>query len=84
MKNYLWQEGGGDVDAAIAAFTAGEDVLLDRQLFVFDIQATAAHVRGLQRIGIVSDTECDTLCRLLDELRSASSSSPTPPLISAT
>ena len=69
MKNYLWQEGGGSIDAAIAEFTAGEDVVLDRQLFVFDIQATAAHVRGLQRIGIVSDSECDTLCGLLDELR---------------
>ena len=69
MKNYLWQEGGGSIDAAIAEFTAGEDVVLDRQLFVFDIQATAAHVRGLQRIGIVSDSECDTLCRLLGELR---------------
>ena len=69
MKNYLWQEGGGSIDAAIAEFTAGEDVVLDRQLFVFDIQATAAHVRGLQRIGIVSDSECDTLCRLLGELK---------------
>ena len=45
MKNCLWQEGGGSIDAAIAEFTAGEDVVLDRQLFVFDIQATAAHVR---------------------------------------
>ena len=69
MKNYLWQEGGGSIDAAIAEFTAGEDVVLDRQLSVFDIQATAADGRGLQRIGIVSDSECDTLCRLLGELR---------------
>ena len=68
MKNYLWQEGGGNIDAAIAEFTAGEDVLLDRQIFVFDIRATAAHVRGLQRIGIVSAAECETLCSLLDDL----------------
>ena len=69
MKNYLWQEGGGDIDAAIMEFTAGEDVVLDRQLFVFDIQATAAHVRGLERIGIVSEQECKQLCVLLEELK---------------
>lgn len=69
MKNYLWQEGGGDIDTAIAEFTAGEDIVLDRQLFVFDIEATAAHVRGLERIGIVSGSECETLCSLLEELK---------------
>lgn len=68
MKKLLWQEGEGPVDDAIAAFTAGEDVILDRHLFPFDIRATAAHVRGLQRIGIVSDGECDALCAALADL----------------
>ncbi|MEE4217133.1 MAG: argininosuccinate lyase [Xanthomonadales bacterium] len=70
MKNYLWQEGDGHIDQAISEFTAGEDVILDRQLFVFDIQATAAHVRGLERIGIVSAAERQQLCGLMDDLRS--------------
>lgn len=69
MKTYLWQEGSGGIDEAISGFTAGEDVILDRHLFEFDIEATAAHVRGLERIGIVSAEECSLLCRLLDELR---------------
>ena len=68
MKKLLWQEGEGPVDDAIAAFTAGEDVILDRHLFPFDIRATAAHVRGLQRIGIVSDAECGALCAALSDL----------------
>lgn len=68
MKNYLWQEEGGAVDQAISEFTAGEDVVLDRHLFVFDIRATAAHVRGLQRIDIVSEEECKILCGWLDRL----------------
>ena len=46
MKKFVWQEGGADIDRAIADFTSGEDVVLDRVLFEFDIQATAAHVRG--------------------------------------
>ena len=70
MKKLLWQEGEGPIDDAIAAFTAGEDVVLDRQLFVFDIRATAAHVRGLQRIGIVSGDECENLCDGLVQLES--------------
>ena len=69
MKTYLWQEGSGGIDRAISEFTAGEDVILDRHLFEFDIEATAAHVRGLERIEIVTAEECSRLCSLLDELR---------------
>ena len=58
MKNYLWQDDdGAQTDQAIMEFMAGEDVILDRELFVFDIQATAAHVRGLARIGILNAGE---------------------------
>ena len=55
MKNYLWQDDdGAQIDQTIMEFMAGEDVVLDRELFPFDIQATAAHVRGLARIEILS------------------------------
>lgn len=70
MKNYLWQEGEGEqVDRTIMEFMAGEDVILDRELFLFDIRATVAHVRGLERIGILDAGESETLCRSLGELR---------------
>jgi argininosuccinate lyase len=36
-------------------------VVLDRVLLPFDIQATAAHVSGLHRIGILNETELETL-----------------------
>ena len=69
MKQYLWKSGvGGDADEAIMQFLAGEDVVLDRELFPFDIEATAAHVRGLARIGILGETESTRLVDLLDEL----------------
>jgi argininosuccinate lyase len=72
MKNYIWQDDNSDsVDQTIMEFMAGEDVVLDRELFPFDIIATAAHVRGLARIGILSDEESSTLCRLLEQLGSA-------------
>jgi argininosuccinate lyase len=70
MKNYVWQDDSGEgVDRTIMEFMAGEDVVLDRELFPFDITATAAHVRGLSRIGILSTEESITLCQLLDELK---------------
>ena len=70
MKNYLWQDDDGvQIDQTIMEFMAGEDVVLDRELFPFDIQATAAHVRGLARIGILSTDESETLCLLLDQLQ---------------
>jgi argininosuccinate lyase len=70
MKRFLWKSGdGGAVDEAIMQFLAGEDILLDRELFPFDIRATAAHVRGLARIGILDETESKRLTGLLDELR---------------
>jgi argininosuccinate lyase len=70
VKKVLWKSGEdpSDVDADIMRFLAGEDVLLDRELFPFDIRATAAHVRGLARIGILAETESDRLVGLLNEL----------------
>ena len=70
MKSYLWQgEDASRIDETITEFTAGEDVKLDRHLFPFDIQATAAHVRGLARIGILEQEESVELCHGLDDLR---------------
>lgn len=72
MSNFLWQEDDGlDMDQAISAFTAGEDIIWDRVLFPHDIRATAAHVRGLQRIGILPAVDSARLCELLDELLAA-------------
>jgi argininosuccinate lyase len=50
------------------AFLAGEDVLLDRHLLPYDIIASAAHVRGLERIGVVSAEERDALLSGLSAL----------------
>jgi len=70
MKKYLWQADPDEhIDEAILDFTAGEDIVLDRELFPFDIIATAAHVRGLARIEILSSEESERLCTLLEQLQ---------------
>ena len=68
MSGLLWQKPGVKVDARIQRFLAGEDVVLDREFFLFDIQASGAHAEGLQQIGILSMDELDGLKRELATL----------------
>ena len=68
MADLLWQKPGVAVDAAIQRVLAGEDVLLDREFFLFDIQASGAHAQGLQRIGMLTAEELSALERELDSL----------------
>ncbi|UNK50314.1 argininosuccinate lyase [Lysobacter sp. S4-A87] len=65
MSDLLWQKPGVKVDARIQQFLAGEDVILDREFFLFDIQASRAHAEGLQQIGIL---DADELAGLKTEL----------------
>ena len=66
-KNVLWSE-DGKLAPGVMDFLAGEDVKLDRQLLVYDIRASQAHIRGLSRIGIFSKAEAGQLVAALDEL----------------
>jgi argininosuccinate lyase len=68
MSNLIWKKGAVEVDERIMRFCAGGDVVLDRELFVYDIRASKAHVRGLWRIGLLTAAECDDLLRELDAL----------------
>ncbi|MCQ4163672.1 argininosuccinate lyase [Tahibacter harae] len=68
MSGLLWQKQGVEVDPRIMRFLAGDDVLLDRELFLYDVEASQAHVEGLARIGLLSTEECSALLRELDLL----------------
>lgn len=68
MSDLLWQKAGVETNARIMKFLAGDDVLLDREFFLYDITASKAHVEGLARIGVVSDQEMQDLKRELDAL----------------
>ncbi len=65
MSDLLWQKPGVKIDARIQRFLAGEDVILDREFFLFDIQASQAHAEGLQQIGILDAQELAGLKREL-------------------
>lgn len=70
MKDLIWKkQGKGDSsDPAVMAFLAGEDVELDKELLHFDIRASAAHVRGLQQIDILSAAEAEQLLNGLQSI----------------
>jgi argininosuccinate lyase len=65
MSDLLWQKAGTKVDPRIMKFLAGDDVLLDRELLPHDIEASRAHVEGLQRIGVLTVNEAHVLNREL-------------------
>ena len=71
MSKPLWQKDGVRIDAAIMAFLAGSDVLLDREFIRYDIRASRAHAEGLQRIGILSADELANITRELADLGAA-------------
>src|SRR4249920_1873793 len=68
VSELLWQKPGVAVNAAIQEFLAGGDVILDREFFLFDIQASLAHAEGLQKIGILTADELGGLARELNAL----------------
>jgi len=61
MMSLLWQKPGIAVDAAIQAFLAADDVVLDREFFLHDLAASRAHAEGLQHVGILSSDELTAL-----------------------
>ena len=53
----IWAKPGFEINHAIQNFLAGDDILLDAALFPYDISASRAHARGLERIGILDREE---------------------------
>lgn len=68
MNNVLWAKPGFEINLAIQHFLAGEDVVLDRAIFLFDIQASIAHAKGLELISILTPNEYQQLESKLHEL----------------
>jgi argininosuccinate lyase len=63
MSDLIWKKDGQESGPgeAVMRFLAGEDVVLDRELIHFDIQASEAHVEGLAQIGLLTADEARQL-----------------------
>ncbi len=64
----LWQSASTSLHPLVEKYTVGNDYILDRSLLPFDIQASRAHAKGLERIGVLTVDEVDTLMKGLDEI----------------
>ncbi|HKT41227.1 MAG TPA: argininosuccinate lyase [Rhodanobacteraceae bacterium] len=68
MTQPLWQKSDSKVDARIMRFLAGDDVILDREFFLHDVDASKAHIEGLANIGVLNPEEAIALKRELNVL----------------
>jgi argininosuccinate lyase len=67
MTGRLWDKGGA-ADAAMLRYTSRDDWKLDQRLLAYDLAATRAHVRGLRRIGVLTDAELSAMEDALEDL----------------
>ncbi len=63
----LWDK-GYDIDSWIESFTVGADRQLDMQIARYDVQASMAHIRMLESIGLLTAEELDILLKGLEEI----------------
>jgi len=64
----LWKKSGTKLHSLIEQYTVGDDYLLDKILMPYDIQATKAHAKGLEKIGIFNKGELKKILARLSKL----------------
>lgn len=63
----LWNK-GFEPDKLIEEFTVGKDRELDLRLARYDVEGSMAHIRMLEKIGLLTKNELDTLLPALQEI----------------
>ncbi len=69
MNKKLWNNKTSNTSKEITSFLAGEDIELDKFIFIYDIDASLAHVTALQSIGIIKKNELTKLTKAFKVLR---------------
>jgi len=64
----IWNQGSKDNDSAIDYFLSSEDIVLDQELFLYDIQASIAHAHELQAVNILTKSETKKIIASLKRL----------------
>lgn len=63
----LWDKGSA-LDVRVLRYTAGEDHLLDARLVAYDVRGSIAHAQMLRSQKLLSDADCESICRGLTQL----------------
>jgi argininosuccinate lyase len=53
----IWNQSSKDKNSAIDDFLSSEDIVLDQELFLYDIEASMAHAHELENINILNKSE---------------------------
>ncbi|MDB0063488.1 argininosuccinate lyase [Gammaproteobacteria bacterium] len=69
MNKKLWNNKTSNISEEITSFLAGEDIELDKFIFIYDVDASLAHVKALQSIGVIKKNELTKLSKALKVLR---------------
>ena len=64
----IWNQNSKDKNSAIDYFLSGEDIVLDQELFLYDIEASIAHAHELQNINILTKAEAKKIVASLKNL----------------
>ena len=64
----IWNQSSKDNDSAIDYFLSSEDIVLDQELFLYDIEASIAHANELQDINILTKSEAKKVIVSLKKL----------------
>ena len=64
----IWDQNLKGNNSAIDNFLSGEDIVLDQELFIFDIEASIAHALELKEIKVLNATECKKIITSLNKL----------------
>jgi len=68
--NKLWKKPGvKKLHPLIEKYTVGMDYLLDKELLAYDIKASQAHAKGLEKIGIITSDELNEILGALEVLK---------------
>ena len=66
MNKKIWNAKGKQQSDEVVSFLAAEDIKLDKSIFIYDIDATSAHARGLSSIGIIKKSELAKIIKTLN------------------
>jgi argininosuccinate lyase len=64
----IWNQSSKDKNSAIDYFLSSEDIVLDQELFLYDIEASIAHANELQDINILTKSEAKKVIVSLKKL----------------
>ncbi len=68
----IWQKSttktNTELSKATEKFTVGNDYLLDKEIIKYDIRASQAHAKGLEKIGVITALELTIIIKALDKL----------------